>query len=274
MNAIERDIAPRVLRWELFFVCVFSWAIFISIPLCLGEIGLSWDTLNHHIYLGWTAGQSRFDRDFLAASYQSYQFPYLYWPVYKLSTSGLSGAFSGAILATLSWLAVPPIWLIAQVCISGRRWFDVFMRMLAVVLAFLSILVLSLLDSTANDLLAAVPFVWAMAFALGAIDNDQQWNVKAFRLVIISGFLAGASVACKLSNGPLAILLPGLWLLSASTFKARALNTAMGVASTIVGFFIVYGYWGWELWVNFGNPIYPFYDSWFAALRVFAGWQP
>lgn len=79
MILTEGGMSSRLLRWELPFVGVFAWIAFISIPLFLGEIGISWDALNHHIYLGWTAGRPRFDLDFLAASYQSYQFPYLYW---------------------------------------------------------------------------------------------------------------------------------------------------------------------------------------------------
>jgi hypothetical protein len=273
MTFIGREMPARLLRWELPFVGVFAWLAFISIPLSLGEIGISWDALNHQIYLGWTAGHSRFDLDFLAASYQSYQFPYLYWPFYKLSASGLSGEWSGAVLATLSWLAVPPVWMIAWTCMPGSQWFDACMRLLAVVLAFMSVLVLSLFDSTSNDLLAAIPFVWAFAWALAALGSDQPRKLSARNAVLLSGFLAGVSVACKLSNGPLAILLPGVWMLSAPTFKTKVLNSVLGGITTVAGFVLAYGYWGWQLWIHFGNPIYPFYDQWFAPLRDVLGWQ-
>lgn len=274
MNAIERDASAPVLRWELPFVCLVSWAVFVSVPLSLGEIGLSWDAFNHHIYLGWTADHPRFDRDFLAASYQAYQFPYLYWPVYKLSTSGLSGAWAGAVLASLSWLAVPPVWMMARSCMPGRQWFDILMRVLAVGLGCLSILVLSLLDSTANDLLAAVPFVWALAFALDARADSRFGEPSASHLILSSGLLAGVSVAFKLSNGPLAILLPGVWILSGSGLKARALKVVLGSIATVSGFALAYGYWGWELWIHFGNPVYPFADASFEPLRAWAGWRP
>ena len=263
-----------LLRWEFPAICLLAWLAFVSIPLSLGEIGISWDALNHHIYLGWTAEHPRFDRDFLAASYQSLQFPYLYWPVYKLSASGLSGAWSGAVLATLHWMAVPPVWMMARACIPGEQWFDVFMRVLAVVLAFLTGLVLSLFDSTSNDLLAAIPFVWALALALRPLDKSRRQKLSARNAVLWSGMLAGMSVACKLSNGPLALLLPGLWVLSASSVKQRVMNAILGGMAMVAGFILAYGYWGWELWVHFGNPIYPFYDPWFAPLRAVLGWQP
>ena len=271
MNLLERPVRPDLLRWEFPAIGVLAWLAFVSIPLSLGEIGISWDALNHQIYLGWTAENSRFDRDFLAASYQSFQFPYLYWPLYKLSASGLSGAWSGAVLASLHWFAVPPVWMISRACIPGERWFDVSMRMLAVVLAFMSGLVLSLFDSTSNDLLAAIPFMWALALALIPLDKARSGKLSDRKAVLLSGLFAGISVACKLSNGPLALLLPGLWLLSGTSWRDRAEQTTVGLMATLGGFVVSYGYWGWELWTRFGNPVYPFLDPWFAALRTSLG---
>jgi hypothetical protein len=274
MNLLEGDTRHAVTRWEFPVMGLVAWLAFVSIPLSLGGIGISWDALNHQIYLGWSAEHPRFDRDFLAASYQSYQFPYLYWPLYKLSASGLSGAWSGAVLATLHWLAVPPVWMMARTCIPGEQWSDVFMRVSAVVLAFLTGLVLSLFDSTSNDLLAAIPFVWAMALALRPLDTVRPQKLSSRHVVLLSGLFAGLSVACKLSNGPLALLLPGLWVLSGSSGRERVMNVVLGGLATVAGFLVFYGYWGWELWTHFGNPVYPFGDAWFAPMRTLLGWHP
>ena len=65
-------------------------AAFFWIALSQGGIGLSWDALNHHIYLGWMVAHPRLDMDFLAAGYQSFQYPLLYWPAYTLAVSGAS----------------------------------------------------------------------------------------------------------------------------------------------------------------------------------------
>jgi len=55
---------------------------------------------------------------------------------------------------------------------------DVAMRFMAVLLAFLSGVVLSLFDSTSNDLLAAAPLVWSVALALesgfGRVDGSAN----------------------------------------------------------------------------------------------------
>lgn len=120
----------------------------------------------------------------------------------------------------------------------GYQWFDVFMRMLAVVLASLSVLVLSLFDATSNDLLAAIPFLWSFAWALETVGSDRPRKLSARNAVLLSGLFAGISVACKLSNGPLAILLPGLWMLSAPTLKTKVLNTVTGGVATVAGFLL------------------------------------
>jgi hypothetical protein len=265
--------SPPTGRYELAMLVLVAWLAFAAVPLGLGGIGLGWDALNHHIYLGWIADQPRFDRDFLAASYQSFQYPYLYWPVYKLFEMGLSGRWAGVVLVSLNVVAVPALWLLARVCVPERSWYGSAMRALAVALAFLTGVVLSLFDSTANDLLAAIPSVWAIALALEPFDVQRPAWMTTGRLMVLSGFCAGVAVAFKLSNGPLAVLMPLLWGLHGPEPMQRLRNVAWGSVATLLGLFVAYGYWGLQLWQNYGNPVYPFYDPWFAPLRALLGKQ-
>jgi hypothetical protein len=267
-------VAARVPAcWELAGLMLAAWLAFVAIPLSQGGIGVSWDALNHHIYLGWTADQHRLDQDFLAAGYQALTFPYLYWPVYKLAAAGASGTWTGVVLATLHLFVVPPLWMMSRTCIPGEGWFEVTMRAMSVTLAFLSGVVLSMFDSTSNDLLAAVPLVWSLAFALQATSSIRARQLPARQAVMLSGLLGGVAVACKLSNGPLAILLPALWLFSGGHSRERLTSTAYACIAAVTGFLLTYGYWGWQLWSRFGNPIYPFYDSAFEPLRRLLEWS-
>jgi hypothetical protein len=267
-------VAPPSTRLELGALLVVAWLAFASIPLALGGIGLSWDALNHHVYLGWIADRPRFDRDFLAASYQSFQYPYLYWPFFKLYQSGISGAWAGALLVSFNVLAVPALWLLARVNVPEQSWYGMAMRWLAVALAFLSGVVLSLFDTTANDLLAAIPLVWAIALAFEPWDMRRPAWLTVRRLVLLSGFCVGASIAFKLSNGPLAVLVPVLWGIHGKSLRERLMNVALGCMATLAGILICYGHWGWEMWVHYGNPVYPFYDNWFEPVRATLGHHP
>jgi hypothetical protein len=235
-----------------------GWLAFISIPLAQGGLGLSWDAINHHVYLGWTAAAARFDRDVLAAGYQSYQFPYLYWPLYELASRGASGTVAGVVLASLQALAIPPVWMLARWTIPGQNRLDITVRVAAVMLAFSSVLVLSFLDSTSNDLLSAIPMLWAIAFATAAASNEAQTASVVRRRLLLSGVFAGVAVACKLSNGPLAVLLPLAWCFAMGRPMQRVFNVLLACVATLAAFTTTYAYWGWQLWVHFGNPFYPF----------------
>ena len=261
-----------LLRWEGVLACLLTVLLFVSVPLAQGELGLASDALNHHVYLGWTAQQQRFDLDFVAAGYQAYTFPYLYWPLYQMAAAGWSGVAVGVTLAALQGLLVaPPVWLLARACMPGATWFDLAMRAMGVALAFLTGVALSVLDATMNDLLAAAPLLWAVALAVLAMPGNGS-DARAVRwLVLLSGLCAGTAVAVKLSNGPLAIWMPGLWWLCGRGWRRRVTAVAMGSAATLVGFAALYGYWGWLLWRYFGNPIFPFHHHWFEPLRRWAG---
>ena len=267
----------RVLRWEPYAVLLLGWLACISVPLTLGRIGLSWDALNHHIYLGWVADRARFDQDYMAASLQAYQFPYLYWPVYKLAMMGVSGVTAGIVLATLHIVIVPPVWMAARILMPQQTLFGLFLRVAAVALAFMTALVIRAFETTGNDLLAAAPLVWAIVVALKALDCRYQpgsvFDLRhpVARAAILSGLLSGLSIAFKLSNGPLAIVLAPVFLFCRGTPAARLFWAALSLAAMVAAFAAAYGYWGFKLWQQFGNPLYPFAGGLFEWLGQLAG---
>jgi hypothetical protein len=47
----------------------------------------------------------------------------------------------------------------------------------------------------------------------------------------------------------------------------------IGGMATVLAFLVCYAPWGWAMWHQFGNPVYPFGDTWFDPLRSFLGWR-
>jgi hypothetical protein len=247
--------------------------VFLSVPWTLGRTGLSWDSLNHHFYLGWSADNNRFGRDYLAVGGQAAQFPYLYWPAYRLAAAGVSGQVAGAVLALLHVLAVPPVWWVARTLLPQAGVSGAALRAAAVALGFMSAVPLKTLESTGNDFLAAIPVLWAIGVAIhvvafeGDIASRRRW-------ALVAGLLGGLAVACKFSNGPLIVALPVVFLFAHDAPGRRlgfATRSGVGIA---LGFLLAYGYWGWQLWRVFGNPFFPFGDAMFAPLRAALGWTP
>lgn len=266
-------------RVEILFLMVLAALAFCGIPLMLGHIGFSWDGLNHHIYLGWSAEHERFARDIQAAGTQVYQFPYLYWLPYRLMQADIDGALAGAIINAQYLLSVPAVWLICKAGIPQNTVFDQLCRVFACVLAFTSCVPLSFLDTTANDWVAAIPMLWAVAFTLlpTRFTSNQVAISKYFELskFIIAGLFVGMAVAFKLSNGPLSVVFPAFWMYVASGgLVKKSIYTICACLSVLLGFVVVYGYWGAVLWHYFGNPIYPYYDDFFEPARHVFGWRP
>jgi hypothetical protein len=93
---------------------LIAWLVFASVPLAAGGLGLSWDGINHQIYLGWQVEHSRVALDYMGAGVQSYQYPLSYWPAYRLAISGMDGQLAGVLLSALHMAIIPPVWLIAR----------------------------------------------------------------------------------------------------------------------------------------------------------------
>lgn len=248
----------RALALELLLMTLLAAMLAAAMPLAAGQFEWSWDALNHHVYLGMTAEQPRWDLDVIPASYQTYQYPYLYWPVYRLSLLDVSGVVAGAIWSAFqaAWL-MPPVWWLCMRLLPNAGaalpgWLE---RSLGCLLAFMSMVVLAGLQTTANDLLAAVPLLWALALA--------AHPVRSLRRSCVAAALVGVAAAFKLSNGlyfPLLLVwwwVPGDgWHLAAR----RGLAMALGVS---LGFLVPYAPWGWQLWRLTGNPFYPFLADYF-----------
>ena len=81
------------------------------------------------------------------------------------------------------------------------------------------------------------------------------------------------SVAFKLSNGFMALAMPLLWLWPPGPIKARIARCVLAGLCVLASFALFYGYWGWQLWTHYGNPIYPMYDGLFEPLRHWLGWH-
>ncbi len=251
MTPVRRDVALAVLTALL---------LFASVPLAYGSLGLSWDALNHHFYLGWTALHPRFDLDLDAAHSQVYQYPYLYVPLYLLAAGGATGVQAGIALAALQALAAVPLALLARKLLPGESAWLMALRWFGVLLGLLSPVVLSQMDSTSNDLLASIPLVFTIALLVGHEPGRAGW----WRTAALAGALGGASVAFKLSNAPMLLATAPLWLLASPPGLLNWLRTALlASTSAIAGHALVYAPWGWQLWKKFGNPFYPMFDGWF-----------
>jgi hypothetical protein len=236
---------------EFGLVTLLSALAAASLPLMTGHFEWSWDAINHQVYLGMMSEHPRWDLDVMAASSQSYQYPYLYWPVYRMALLDARGQWVAAGWAALqATCVIPPVWLAAyrmlpQQDSAAEASLE---RIAACVLGAMSIVLWSSLETTANDLLAATPVLWALAIGL-------KPHASARRLLAM-GALFGVAVAFKLSNAIFFPMLLVWWFEAKSPYLPLRRGLCLwGGAS--VGFLAAYAPWGWQLWAHMGSPLYP-----------------
>ena len=80
-----------------------------------------------------------------------------------------------------------------------------------------------------------------------------------------AGFLAGASMALKLTMGPYLVALGALVVFMVLGRKARVGAGLVFLAGTVLGFVAFGGAWCWRLWERFGNPLFPFVNQIFRS---------
>lgn len=248
----------RLERLEWAAVTLAAALLAAALPLNAGYLGWSWDALNHHVYLGLTAQHPRWDLDVIPASVQTYQYPYLYWPVYLMSLWQGPPAQAAAMWSAFQATALAmPVWLISRRLLPPQpdARDNVALRVLACATAFMSLVIVAGIETTTNDLLACVPLLWALALSLHPNFDDRRAGLAAA--------LWGVSTAFKFSNG---LWLPWLllWWYRAERphWPARRLLLMLGGAA--LGFVVAYTPWGWQLWKMTGNPFHPFFAALFA----------
>jgi hypothetical protein len=115
------------------------------------------------------------------------------------------------------------------------------------------------LGSTMTDLSTAVFAVggWvAIAYAL---------RYGHLRMTVAAGLLCGIAAGLKLSNAVFAIAAVPALALMAGSLAVRARGIGLFCVSCSVAFALVAGPWSWQLWREFGNPVFPFLNQFFLS---------
>ncbi|CAN5371726.1 hypothetical protein BH10PSE17_BH10PSE17_18210 [soil metagenome] len=246
----------RIRKWERFAVYAVCTIASIAIALLVGK-DISWDQTNYHVYAGLTAFDTRLDQDFMPASIQSYLNRLSFVPFMKLAMTGMESVYVAAILAVLQSVG---LWCCYEISLALPRPPGLSGRVVpigAVVLAALSSIYLIQVGSPANDLLTAVPVLAAWACMLKAANRPSPAT-----LLFVAGLLLGMATGLKLTQGIFAVASTALFC-CIRPFRFRHL-VLWGCAG-LIGFILVDGWWAYQLWKSFGNPVFPMFNGFFKS---------
>lgn len=276
MSAVEEPATPpRVAVWRAarlrrvivsprFGVYISSTLLAVLTSYLLGK-DMQWDTLDYHLYDGFSAIHDRFGVDYFAAGVQSYFNAYLYAPFYLLVTSGLTALEVATILAVIHsgilWLSYELAIAIAPTNQTPAR---VAMALCATVLVFANPVLINQIGSSYADITTA-ELALAGCLLLMAFPAPGRWRIGG------AGVLLGAATALKLSNGPMAASLAIVPFFLPLEWRKRLRYVGLLGLSTGLSFALVSGPWSIQLEQHFGNPFFPFMNGLFRSPQFTTG---
>ena len=207
-------------------------AIFVALTwawvMATGQ-DLSWDGLNHHLYLPFSLMSGRFHTDLLAAGPQSYQNPIGYLPFYLSIVNGLWGDAR-----------------------DTRLW-----RWLALGMAWASPIFLLAAGTSSIDPLGNLLILIGLAAALSR---------EPRRRALIGGAAAvGLAIAIKPTGAIFALAIGAALALRLASGQLSWRHAVLFTASAAVAMLLAWLPWAYWLWTTFHNPIFPLYNDRFQS---------
>lgn len=220
---------------------------------------LLWDTLDYHLYAGFTAVHDRFAQDYFGAGPGSYFNPYAYAPFYALVSAGMPALAIASLLAVVHSAI---LWLTYEialcVCPSHNRPTCVAVGLWSIALAFLNPILIEQIGSSYADITTAALALFGWLLLARALRTPQAW------LPFCAGLLLGAATALKLTNAVHAVAALPLIMVMPRLGDALRFGVYF-VAGLALAFVLVAGPWAYQLAQHFGNPFFPLLNNVFQS---------
>jgi hypothetical protein len=243
-------------RAQVYFACV------VLALICNYVLGkdMAWDTLNYHLYLGFSALNDRFGQDYFAAGSLAYLNPYAYVPFYAMVRAGMPAlvicSIFAAVHAIILWLTFE---LGVAVCPSKDGRARLFAGCCAVALALMNPVLIQEIGSCFADITTAELALGGWLLMAGAVRVPEKSRV------IYAGLILGAASALKLSNALSAISAFAMLAMLPLGWRGKIRHGFIYGVSLGVGFAVVAAPWSYRLAKVFGNPMFPMFNNVFRS---------
>ncbi|HXG29709.1 MAG TPA: hypothetical protein VNJ47_12790 [Nevskiales bacterium] len=239
-------------------------ALFLSLIglWCLvAGLDFNWDLLNYHYYGPFQLLSQRLGQDYFAASTQGYFNPLVYLPFYLMNQWGWHSGVIVLVLATLHGLNLWLIWLVTGALLKKDDPYRAALQFLATALAFVTPLYLTVLGTSFADPLTSVLVLASIALLLRLHQSERAVQFLAF-----AGLAMGIAVGLKLTNGFFLVCACACSLVVPAAARTARLNRVLifGLAAAL-GLVLSHGYWSYQLWKEYENPVFPLFNHLFAS---------
>ncbi len=221
---------------------------------------MAWDTLNYHLYAGFSAVNDRFAQDYFAAGPPSYFNPYAFVPFYLLVKAGLSPLVISSLLAVVHSVV---FWLVYElaicVCPSHNNRARMIFGVCAVAMTFLNPILVQQLGSSFADITTTELMLGGWLLLAQAVRAPQAARI------VCAGLLIGAATALKPTNAVHAIAACALLAFLPRTLPGRIRYALSYSAALALGFVMIAAPWSFRLERMFGNPLFPLMNDVFRS---------
>jgi hypothetical protein len=243
-------------RRPVYLACI---VLALACNYVLGK-DMAWDTLNYHLYLGFSAINDRFKQDYFAASLLAYLNPYAYAPFYAMVRAGLPALAIGSAFAMAHSII---LWLVFElgvaVCPSKSSNTRFLVGICSVALAFMNPILMQQIGSCFADITTAELALGGWLLLANAVRKPRMSRV------IYAGLILGAASALKLSNALSAVSALAMLALLPLDWRGKIRNSFLYGISLGIGFTIVGAPWAYRLAKHFGNPLFPMFNNVFRS---------
>jgi hypothetical protein len=253
---ISANRASVPYRWHVYFA---STALALACNYLLGK-DMAWDTLNYHLYLGFSALNDRFNHDYFAAGLLAYLNPYAYAPFYAMVYAGLPAVVIGSVFAVAHSII---LWLVFElgvsVCPSENGSSRLLWGVCPVALAFMNPILIQQIGTCFADITTAELALGGWLLLAGAV------RVPRYSKVIYAGLILGAASGLKLSNALSAVSAFVMLAMLPLGWRGKIRYGLLYGISLGIGFSVVSAPWAYRLAKQFGNPLFPMFNSIFRS---------
>src|SRR5690606_14062654 len=161
------------------------------------------------------------------------------------------------------WLALPAfVALLLALRLLDLLWPEGRSTVRTVIAGLICVLgaaVLPAIGTTSNDALVAAGMLFSLWWLLSSSDRHAAWRVWG-----VAGLVAGATAGLKLTGTVYCI---GLAAAAVVAGPPRALPRRMSALALggVLGVLLTAGPWAFRMWQEFGNPLFPYFNDWFAS---------
>jgi len=249
------------LRRAVLIVLALVPPLFGVLALMLGQDS-NWDLRNYHWYNAYAALNGRLDLDMGPAQTPTFYNPVVDIPFYLLA-NWLPARGAGFVMGVLQGCNFILLYMLAAK--SLRLGSDKRQAAAALAIALVGMIGgghIALVGTTFYDNIVSLFVLGALLVVIANADLLQRGALtRAFVPVAVAGFLVGLGVGLKLPTQIFAIgICFGLLFIPGPFWRRFWLSFVCGLG-VIAGFALLGGWWLWELWTRFGNPLFPYFND-------------